>query len=281
VFEALAALAVRPALYSRSTTPELWTDPHLSARMLAAHLDPDVDSSSYRLDHLKEVAAWLVERFGIGAGVRVADFGCGPGLYTTRFARAGAEVTGIDLSARSLAHAARLADEAGVRVRYVRADYLAYRERTRFDLITLIMRDYCALSPDDRGALLRTVRAHLAPGGSFAFDVDAAAAFDSVREQAGYAPRLMDGFWAPGPYAGFHHTHRYPEARVSLDRYDIFEPSRHRAFFNWVRYFTPDELRAELRAAGFGTVEILGDLAGGRYEESAPSFAAVAREDAL
>ncbi|MEU1069708.1 MULTISPECIES: hypothetical protein [Streptomyces] len=39
LFAALTGLAARPAPYALLTTPELWTDPHLAGRMLAAHLD--------------------------------------------------------------------------------------------------------------------------------------------------------------------------------------------------------------------------------------------------
>ncbi|MFI7277996.1 SAM-dependent methyltransferase [Streptomyces sp. NPDC049879] len=278
MFAALSALNARPALYSRVTTPELWTDPHISARMLAAHLDPSVDLSSYRAEFIERVVAWLVGRFGVRAGVRVADLGCGPGLYTTPLARAGADVTGLDLSARSLGHAGSLARAEGLTVRYLRQDYLTWRDPdgARYDLVLMVMRDYCALPPDGRRALLRTVRQHLDGGGSFVLDVDSAAALADVRERAVYAPSMMDGFWSDRPYFGFHNTYRYESARVSLDKYEIFEAGRHRTFCNWVRYFTPDELGAELAEAGFGAVEILGDLAGGAYDAGAPSFAAVA-----
>ncbi|MET8576019.1 class I SAM-dependent methyltransferase [Streptomyces sp. NPDC005012] len=272
MFEQLAAVNARPALYATTTTPELWTDPHISRKMLAAHLDPDVDLSSYRTAYLERAVDWMTDHFGIGEGRRVADFGCGPGLYTTRLARTGAEVTGLDLSPRSLDHARALAAAENLPVRHLRQDYLTYREAIRYDLIIMIMRDYCALAPGSRAALLRTVHEHLAPGGAFVFDVDSAAAFADVTEQASYAPSLMDGFWSDRPYFGFHNTYRYERERVSLDKYEIVEADRHRVFLNWVRHFTPDELTAELGAAGFTDVRVLGDLAGAPYDSRAPHF---------
>ncbi|MFD4358172.1 SAM-dependent methyltransferase [Streptomyces anulatus] len=257
------------------TTPALWTDQHISGQMLAAHLNPDVDQSSYRTEYLEQVVAWIIARFGVRATLRVADFGCGPGLYTTRLARAGASVTGLDLSSRSLDHATSLARTGGLSVRYLRQDYLTYQDDERYDLIILVMRDYCALPPNGRRALLRTVRTHLDAGGSFVFDVDSASAFTHVREQAAYGPSLMDGFWSHRPYFGFHNTYRYERENVSLDKYEIFEAERKRVFFNWVRYFTPEELIDELKEAGFTDVEVLGDLTGSPYDSEAPQFAAV------
>lgn len=277
MFNELSAINARPAIYSRVTTPQMWADPHISERMLAAHLDPDVDLSSYRAEYLEKVLAWIIDRFDVGAGRRVADFGCGPGLYTNRFARAGADVTGLDLSERSLEHAGSVARADGLAVRYLRRNYLSYRDDARYDLITMIMRDYSALSPAGRQALLRTVRGHLGPGGAFVFDVDSASAFANSHEQASYAPLLMDGFWSERPYFGFHNTFRYERQRVSLDKFEIFEADRRRAFYNWVRYFTRDELIDELDAAGFTDVEILGDLTGAPYDGAASQFAAIAR----
>ncbi|MFF5897908.1 SAM-dependent methyltransferase [Streptomyces argenteolus] len=276
MFEELSALHARPALHSVVTTPALWTDTHISERMLAAHLDPQVDLSSYRAEYLEKIAAWIIARFDIRAGRRIADFGCGPGLYTTRFARTGARVTGLDLSARSLAHAESLAREESLTIRHLRQDYLSYRDDERYDVIVMVMRDYCALTPDGRRALLATVREHLDAGGRFVFDVDSASAFAGVREQVVHARDLMDGFWSADAYFGFHHTYRYDAERVSLDTYEIIEAERHRTFFNWVRYFTPDELVGELNDAGFDEVDILGDLTGAPYDAAAPHFAAVA-----
>ncbi|GAB2833143.1 class I SAM-dependent methyltransferase [Actinocorallia aurea] len=276
MFAELTALTTRPEPFARTTTAELWTDPHLSERMLAAHLDPDVDLSSYRSAFRQRSTDWLTARFGLGPGVRVADFGCGPGLYGNALARSGAAVTGIDISLRSVLYAAAEARREGLSARYLQEDYLTWRSGERFDLIIMIMRDLGALSPHDRHRALRTVAAHLAEGGAFVFDVDGPAGFAEVREQTRYAPSLMDGFWSPEPYFGFHTTFRYEHAFLSLDRYDIYEARRTRTFWNWVQYFTPATVRAELHAAGLADAEVLGDVAGSPYDPAAPHFAVVA-----
>ncbi|MFD6379682.1 class I SAM-dependent methyltransferase [Streptomyces albidoflavus] len=287
LFAALTGLAARPAPYALLTTPELWTDPHLAGRMLAAHLDPAVDLSTYRASFVARALTWLTETFQVGPGVRVADLGCGPGLYATPLARTGARVTGIDLSEGSLAYARREAAREGTPVRYVQGDYLewgdaAAEDGERYDLVLLVMRDYCALAPHQRARLLAAVRERLAPGGSFVLDVDAVAAFAEVEEGCAYAPGLMDGFWSPEPYTGFRHTFRYAEDEVpgggpvSLDKYDILTAGGHRVFCNWVRHFTPETLAAELTAAGLTLREAYRDLAGAPYAPDGPHFAGVA-----
>ncbi|MFD4184065.1 SAM-dependent methyltransferase, partial [Rhodococcus sp. NPDC058514] len=193
----------------------------------------------------------------------------------------GAAVTGLDFSSRSIEHAQTTAVETSNTATYLRQDYLTYRSSERYDVIIMIMRDYCALLPDARRALLRVVRHHLADGGSFFLDVDAAPAFDAVEEKSAYGPELMDGFWSARPYFGFVNTFRYEDQRVSLDKYEIFEESATKRYFNWAKFFTPEELTAEFGEVGLGVVEILGDVAGSPYDPTAPQFAVVATSNAV
>lgn len=92
----------RPAPFPVYTADVLWTDSHTSRRMLEFHLDPDIDVSSRRTSFIDESVAWMAERFRFGEGKRVIDFGCGPGLYASRFAAGAAAVTGVDFSPESL-----------------------------------------------------------------------------------------------------------------------------------------------------------------------------------
>ena len=275
MFDELRDMSARPGVFARTTTAELWTDPHLAEQMLAAHLDPDVNLASYRAEFVQRSVRWIIERFGLGPAHHVADFGCGPGLHGNALARAGTSVTGLDISQRSVEHAAATAQQDQLPARYLQQDYLTYSSDERFDLITMIMRDYCALAPSDRHRLLRTVAHHLAPGGAFLFDVDSDAAFRAAREQARYAPSLMDGFWSDQPYFGFHHSFRYEDELVYLDRYDIVETDRTRTFYNWIQHFSPRGLRAELHQAGF-RAELFGDVTGAPYDPDAPQFAMLA-----
>ncbi|MDQ1289993.1 MAG: methyltransferase 25 protein [Actinomycetota bacterium] len=276
MFAMLSAVNARPEIFSRVTTADLWTDPHISARMLEYHLDPDVDISSYRREFVDRSVAWTTDRFGLGPGRRVADFGCGPGLYTNRLAGSGAAVTGIDLSSRSLRHARATSGNPAVPVRYLNESYLTYAEETTYDLIIMIMRDFGALTPPDRSRLLDVVRDRLAPGGAFFFDVDSMAAFDAVTEKAVYAPSLLDGFFSPRPYFGFHNTYRYEPERVSLDKFEIVEEDGARSHLVWIQYYSPDTLATELTTAGFEVTELLGDVAGAPYDADARQFAVVA-----
>ena len=71
------------------------------------------------------------------AGRRVLDVGCGGGLLAEPLARAGARVTGIDMSAAQLASARRHMSTGGLDIDYRRttAEALSHEEAGAFDVV--------------------------------------------------------------------------------------------------------------------------------------------------
>lgn len=276
VFEFLLEVNRRPAPFAEYTARELWTDPHTSGKMLALHLDPAVDAASRNREFLDRSADWIASRFALAPGSKVADFGCGPGLYAQRLARKGADVTGIDFSAGSLRYARDEAAREGLQIEYVQADYLDFETERRFDFILMIMCDFCALSREQRAVLLGRFRSLLAPRGRVLLDVYSSAMLETREEAATYAPDLLDGFWSPEPYFGFLNTFKYDRECLLLDKYTIVERSRIRRIFNWLQCFTPATLESEFTDCGLQLLERYGDVAGSRYDPGATEFAVVA-----
>ena len=100
MFEKLEEINSRPDPFEFYTASDLWTDEHTSEQMLKYHLNDDVDLSSRNSAFIDRSVEWIASAFKIAAGTKIADFGCGPGLYTTRLAQKQADVTGIDFSKR-------------------------------------------------------------------------------------------------------------------------------------------------------------------------------------
>lgn len=280
LFEHLDRLRRRPSPFSTDTVAELWTDPHIAEQMLRFHLDGSVDRSSPRAEIIERSVSWMIERFSIGPGSRVLDLGCGPGLFSNALARTGATVTGVDFSSRSLDHAADVAADERLNATYLHGNYLELdlaEQAEQPDLITMIMRDFSVLSPPQRGQLLARIASTLHPSAAYLFDLHSAADFAAQREQVRYEPNLMDGFWSPRPYHGFLHTFVYPDQLVTLDRYTILERDGQRDFYNWLQYFSPADIEADLHDAGLSVVETLGDVTGAPFDAAAGSLAVVAQ----
>ena len=268
----------RPAVFERYTAGDLWTHEHTSLGMLRFHLDGSIDVASRNTQFIDKSAAWIISRFSLDENKSVADFGCGPGLYTSRLAACGARTTGVDFSERSLAYARESARRERLTVNYVQANYLEFESDERFDLITMIMCDYSALSPNQRRVLLDKFFSHLKPGGAALLDVYSLCAFDARQERASYGPNLLDGFWSSAPYFGFLNTFKYHEEKVVLDKYTIVEEERTRVIYNWFQCFSVDALKRELEGRGFVVEELLGDVAGSPLDPSSHEMAVIARK---
>lgn len=277
MYQQLKEINRRPAPFEHYTAADLWTDDYTSSSMLNYHLDGSIDLASRKTEFIEKSAAWIVSRFGLAEGKSVADFGCGPGLYAIRLAASGADVTGVDFSLRSLHYARERALAEGLSIDYVGANYLEFASEKRFDLITLIMCDFCALGPAQRRSLLEVFLAHLKPGGAVLLDVYSLRAFEAKEERATYAHNLLDGFWSPAPYFGFLNTFKYETEKVVLDKYTIVEETRVRVVYNWLQHFAVDMLKAEFEERGFVVDEILGNVAGASWDPEAHEFGMVAR----
>ncbi len=278
MYKELLSFNERPKPFSVYTVDTLWTDPHLSQRMLDCHLNADVDLASRKLSSIESTIGWLNRRFDL-TNKAVCDLGCGPGLYSMRLAQSGARVSGLDFSARSIDHANEVATREGLDLSFIQADYLKDELPADQDLMFLIYGDLCALSPERRRHLYAKIKAALKPGGHFVFDLFPTAQFDQLQEGAKYASRLMDGFWSPGNYFGFQTTFLYPELCLALDRYLILEEDRTREFFNWLQYFDPEGIREELTASGFEVVQVVDVLNGEPWNSSAQEFAVIAKNN--
>ena len=168
-YDILQALE-KPPLYTK-TKGEFWNDSYISQQMLKAHLDPEFEGASRKLEFIESSASWIKELVPPAEFSSLLDVGCGPGLYTERFSRQGYRVTGIDFSRRSIEYARRSAAGQGLDIAYFCQDYLEMSFREPFDFATMIYCDYGALSDVDRKGLMNRIYRQLKPGGKFLFDV--------------------------------------------------------------------------------------------------------------
>jgi 2-polyprenyl-3-methyl-5-hydroxy-6-metoxy-1,4-benzoquinol methylase len=278
MFEQLEKINSRPEPFEFYTASDLWTDEYTSSQMLSFHLNENIDVSSRNAAFIDKSVDWIASHFNVRTGTKIADFGCGPGLYATRLAHKHAKVTGIDFSTRSIQFAQEKAAKDKLSVNYINSDYLKFETAERFDLIIMIMCDFCALSPIQRGQMLSKFHTFLKPGGSVLLDVYSLKAFEQREEAIKYEVNLLNGFWSPNKYYGFLNTFKYKNEKVVLDKYTIVESDRTRVIYNWLQYYSPADLASDFAKHGLEVVNSYSDVAGSPFNSEGPEFAVVAQK---
>ncbi|MBN1294785.1 MAG: class I SAM-dependent methyltransferase [Candidatus Latescibacteria bacterium] len=278
MYKELKKINHKPEPFEVYTAATLWTDDHISKKMLEYHLNQDVDAASRKKVFIDSSVEWMTSFFNIGATTKICDFGCGPGLYCTQFAERGALVTGVDFSASSIEYACNTAAKKNLDVEYVQQNYLEYETDKKFDLITMIMCDFCALSPTQRMKLLSKFHQYLSENGTVILDAYTLSAFAQRDESASYEHLQLNGFWSASDYYGFVNIFKYEDEKVVLDKYTIVEENQTWEVYNWLQYFSKKSITKEFEAAGFRIDEFYADVAGRPYDEEFSEFAVVAKK---
>ncbi|WP_112477842.1 class I SAM-dependent methyltransferase [Vibrio variabilis] len=263
MFKNLNDATEKPQVWSAYTADLLWTDAHIAKQMLAFHLNPDIEAASRSFAFIDESVDWLVNEFGLNASSKTIDFGCGPGLYTQRLKSRGiGTVVGLDFSENSLRYAKQQAEQAGLEIEYRLGNYLDHKEIRTFDLITMVMCDFCALNPTQRSSLLAKFKSMLAPNGSIALDVYTTSRFANQTESVTLDKNTMNGFWSAKDYWCIQSNFTYQDEKVTLDKYVIYEEESEKTVYNWLQHFSLDQIEAELEPHGLAIKASYSDLRG-------------------
>jgi SAM-dependent methyltransferase len=209
----------------------------------------------------------------------VLELGCGTGRVLLRVAEDGVDCTGLDASAEMLA-VLRSRAAAGIALEHADMRAFDLGER-RFGLIFSAFRAFQhLLTVDDQLRCLARVRAHLAPGGAFAFDVfnpsPARSALDEEPESEDL--RFVQDGEEVVRFARVRRDRASQTLRVTF-RYvhqGAGDGGSEDVAFS-MRWFHRYELLHLLHRAGFADVQIFGDFDGSPVGPDSPAFVVVAR----
>lgn len=277
IFQFLESIHSRPKPFEFYTAESLWNDEHTSKHMLQFHLNENLDVSSRNAKFIEKSAEWMRENFQLDETKRIVDFGCGPGLYTSRFAQTGARVTGIDFSKNSINYAREFAEKNELNINYINQNYLDFKTNDKFDLITMIMCDFCALSPEQRNKLLQKFLELLKPEGRILLDVYTLEGYRKREVENSFAKNMMDGFWSSETYYGFLQICKYDQEKVVLDHFTLIEEKRIRTVYNWLQYFSQEALCNEFNNNHFEIEQFYSDVAGSPFDPNHTEMAIVVR----
>jgi len=264
IISQLIELQQKPALFTPGEAL-FWDDPYISIQMLEAHLNPTIEAASRRPETIDRSVKWMIEALMLKAGDPILDLGCGPGLYASRFAQAGLQVTGVDYSHRSIEYASNYAKENSLNITYRYQNYLELSDENQYDAVLLIYGDFCPLNPQQRATLLQNVYRALKPDGKFVLDVSTRECRRKYGSKNGWCA-LESGFWKPGPHLLLEEGFDYPEQSIWLDQYTVIEANgKVSVYRNWFQDYTPESITAELAQGGFCVEGLWSDLTGQLY----------------
>jgi SAM-dependent methyltransferase len=217
-------------------------------------------------------------------GGSVLELGCGTGHKLIPIASDGHPSTGLELSSDMLTEARRKADLRGLAVEWVPGDMRDFDLGRTFDLVFIAANSLLHLhEAADLQSCLRSVRAHLAPGARFVFDVfnpdvRLLAGADGVR-------RTRDGLSFVDPERG----------QVRVDVAETYDAAAQVTRGTWhfstdsepdfldapleLRCIVPEELPLLLSLGGLRLVERFGDWSGRPFSGDAAIQVCVCEAD--
>lgn len=273
--ETLKKAIIKPELFEKSTD-KFWDDEHISEQMLSFHLNPDIEAASKTVETINEETRFIIKTTGMNNKKAVIDLGCGPGLYVREFAKTGAEVTGVDISNRSIQFAKENIGPKYKNTRFKMLNYLDLDYKKSFDIATLIFYDFCALSTGDQSKLLTRVHDALKDNGVFIFDM--VTEYKKAVEDSNIS--ITDGgFWSPKPYIEIFNSFLYEEPKTEGLQYTIIdEGGEMRVIRIYHRLFSLEEITEILNKHNFKVEMIHKNLKGDNLDPDSETLGIVARK---
>lgn len=261
--EDVRARAGRPEPFQPSDAP-FWDDPYISGELLRVHLDDATEGASRPFGTIVATVNRLVHDGVVMPGTRVLDLGCGPGRYAELLASVGCHVTGVDLSARSIAYARERAAQRGLDIEYRLADFRGLDDVAAFDVVLQVYGELSTFSDAVRDALLATIRRALVPHGWLVFDVSTPLHRARVGQHHDWSVH-PGGFWREAPHLVLSDGFPYVDD-VWCDQYVVVGDDGAAAYRMWFHDYVPETIRPVLERAGFVVHEMWEALEGGPFQ---------------
>lgn len=277
MFNKLKKYMQKPNLYA-SSTAKFWDDEHISKGMLEAHLNPELESATRTFGFVEKSVEWISKVAPAAEYPNLLDLGCGPGIYAELFDDVGYRVTGIDLSKRSIDYARASASVKSKQIAYEVGSYLSMNYQEQFDVATLIYCDFGVLSTDDRAVLLKKINAALRSNGRLIFDVFTPQQYTGIAESRDWSYE-ESGFWSPASYLCLNSLYRYDDVNTFLQQHLIISEDKVNCYNVWEHTFTRDEIKKDLKSAGFNIDGFYGDVAGNDDSADSKQLCIVARKN--
>ena len=200
---------------------------------------------------------FILDKLELEPPARILDLACGHGRHSIELARRGFDVTGYDLSPRSLELAQAAAEQAGVGLKLVQGDmrHLPYVEQ--FDAVVNLFTAFGYFEQEEENEhVLGHVERALVPGGRFLID---------TINLLGLARRFTPRIWEEregGAVMLALHEFDFLKGRNNATWTFLHPDGTRTELRHSLRTYAPHELVSMLTRAGLEAVGLWGDFEG-------------------
>jgi SAM-dependent methyltransferase len=256
--ERIKKLSSKPKLFEKGTSV-MWTDPHISKKLLEFHINPDHDIASRNKTKIEKISNWILQQAN-KSKMNILDLGCGPGLYAEFMAQKGNFVTGVDFSENSIEYATKQAKAKQLNIEYLCQNYLDLTFVEKFDLVILIYLDFCVLLPNERDKVLKNIHRALKKGGLFICDVVNERNIENKVISQSWEVQET-GFWKNEPYIALTNGYHFPEAKVMANHHIVIGANDTiDTYIFWTHYYEPQNLTEILEKNGFSDIKFFDNV---------------------
>ena len=241
-----------------------WHEPAFSERMLKEHLTQEHDAASRRFEKIDAHVTWIHQEILNSQPCKILDLGCGPGLYASRLARLGHQITGIDYSPASIAHAQELTDKEKLACNFILADIREADYGSNYDAAMLIFGEFNVFRPTDIRKILTKMRAALNPGGILILEPHTFEAIEGIGNRPASWYATEHGLFSPQPHLLLTENIWDGDQNTATIRHFVVETETG----NMIRYaqsmqaYNRQAYQAILEEIGFGDIRIYPSLKG-------------------
>ncbi len=200
-----------------------WNEPGFSERMLLEHLSQDHDAASRRSETIDEHVEWIQSTILRGIPGRILDLGCGPGFYSSRLARMGHDVVGIDYSPASIAFAREQAKDEGLSVQFIERDIREADFGQGFDLVMLLFGELNIFRPTDAAKIVIKAYNALVDGGVLLLEPHTFAAVEGIGTESSTWFSSSGGLFSPRPHVVLTECFWRPDSCTATKRYFVVD----------------------------------------------------------